>query len=41
MLSIKELLKFRKKRLDAKPTKVIKDKKMYNRKNRKWKRELE
>ena len=41
MFSIKELLKFRKKRLDAKPSKVIKDKKMYNRKNKKWKKDVE
>jgi len=41
MFSIKELLKFRKKRLDAKPSKVIKCKKVYSRKNKKWKKELE
>ena len=34
MLSVKEILKLRKKRLDAKPAKVIKSKKTYNRKKK-------
>lgn len=34
MMSIKDLLKLRKKRLDAKPSKIIKSKKAYSRKKK-------
>ena len=36
-IDIKELLKFRKKRLDAKPSRIEKSKVVYDRKNKKWK----